>query len=50
MESRSRWLACLLVLIATHLGGRAVTLKAEEISFKISSVLVLNARMSADRR
>ena len=37
MKSRSRRLACLLVLIATHLGGRAVTLNAEEISFKISS-------------
>jgi alpha-N-arabinofuranosidase len=37
MESRSRRLGWLLVLIATHLCGGAVTLMAEVISFKISS-------------
>ena len=37
MECRSRRLACLLVLIATLLGGQAVTLNAEEILTKISS-------------
>src|SRR3954454_13257287 len=37
MESRRRRLGWLLVLIATQLGRGAVTLSAEEISFKVSS-------------